>query len=636
MTLRTGITTGTCAAAAAKAAATLLAGGAAPTRSRSRSRPDRPSARRSSSPARSADGAAAAVRKDAGDDPDVTHGMEIVVAASWSGEPGVTFAAGEGVGTVTKPGLQIPPGQPAINPVPRRMIAAAVQAASAARSTAARRSRRGFRPRRTRGGPKTFNPRLGIEGGLSILGTTGIVRPYCGKAICDSLQCAGRGRGLRRSRPGARSRQHRRQGRRNALPAPRPAVHRGRQRLGLRAGSPRGRRLRGGLAGRPSRQVGQARRRAMGHALDSFRSGRGNGRPAARRDAGSPRRGESDGRRRLFRLAAGREDPPGRPAGRADATIRPSANLRPPQGKPTFLSRCCWWTCPGRVSAPRETSHHGNEPSAHFRRGLRTGRAGAPYRRRRRAVAEAEALVGSRRLLDLFADGGRQERTAVEGDVAAALAAIETHRAAGRRVAVLVSGDPGLFSLARCVAERFGRANCRFLPGISSVQLAFARLGLDWSDARILSAHARAPQADVEELRRCDKLAVLGGGREGRQWIAAAAAALAETHEALLCENLSLDERADSADDARGTGLRRRRFALPGPLHSEVDALMTAGTLYGIGVGPGNPQWITVQAAEALAQCHCVYAPRARDAAESVALEIAAPLLEARRRRSTS
>jgi precorrin-6B methylase 1 len=73
------------------------------------------------------------------------------------------------------------------------------------------------------------------------------------------------------------------------------------------------------------------------------------------------------------------------------------------------------------------------------------------------------------------------------------------------------------------------------------VQLAFARLGLDWSDARILSAHAQAPQVGVEELRRCDKLAVLGGGREGRQWIVEAAASLAETHEARVCENLSLD-----------------------------------------------------------------------------------------------
>ncbi len=128
------------------------------------------------------------MRKDAGDDPDVTHGMEIVVAASWSGAAGVTFAAGEGVGTVTKPGLQIPPGQPAINPVPRQMIAAAVEEALGG-------ARRGVRvevsiPGGRETARKTFNPRLGIEGGLSILGTTGIVRPYCGKAICDSLQCA--------------------------------------------------------------------------------------------------------------------------------------------------------------------------------------------------------------------------------------------------------------------------------------------------------------------------------------------------------------------------------------------------------------------------------------------------------------
>ena len=190
MTLRTGITTGTCAAAAAKAAATLLAGGAAPDEVEV-SLPAGKTIRAAIVFARaSADGAAAAVRKDAGDDPDVTHGMEIVVAASWSGEPGVTFAAGEGVGTVTKPGLQIPPGQPAINPVPRRMIAAAVQAALGGEG-----ARRGVRvevsvPGGREAAPKTFNPRLGIEGGLSILGTTGIVRPYCGKAICDSLQCA--------------------------------------------------------------------------------------------------------------------------------------------------------------------------------------------------------------------------------------------------------------------------------------------------------------------------------------------------------------------------------------------------------------------------------------------------------------
>ncbi len=73
---------------------------------------------------RAGGGAEAAVRKDAGDDPDVTNGALIAAALAWSDGAGVEFAAGEGVGTVTKPGLALPPGEAAINPVPRRMIAA--------------------------------------------------------------------------------------------------------------------------------------------------------------------------------------------------------------------------------------------------------------------------------------------------------------------------------------------------------------------------------------------------------------------------------------------------------------------------------------------------------------------------------
>ncbi len=129
--------------------------------------------------------ATASVRKDAGDDPDVTHGLEVRATVSWSEGDEVTFAAGEGVGTVTKPGLQVPPGQPAINPVPRRMIADAVRQVTA----------RGVRVEIAIPGGKevaaeTFNPRLGIEGGLSVLGTTGIVRPYCAQALRDALKCS--------------------------------------------------------------------------------------------------------------------------------------------------------------------------------------------------------------------------------------------------------------------------------------------------------------------------------------------------------------------------------------------------------------------------------------------------------------
>jgi precorrin-6y C5,15-methyltransferase (decarboxylating) CbiE subunit len=157
----------------------------------------------------------------------------------------------------------------------------------------------------------------------------------------------------------------------------------------------------------------------------------------------------------------------------------------------------------------------------------------------RRAVAAAEVMVGSRRLLDLFGSSDCL-RAVVEGDVAAVLGTIETHRAAGRRIAVLVSGDPGLFSLARQVTERFGRANCRIVPAVSAVQAAFASLGADWQDARILSAHGRTPHVTADELRGLDKLAILGGTPQALQWTAWAAGVLEATHDAWLCEDLTL------------------------------------------------------------------------------------------------
>ena len=125
--LRSGYTTGSCAAAAAKAAVLLLAEG----RVAERVEIPLPGGARIALPIAyvrpSAGGAEAAVVKDAGDDPDVTNGALITATVAWTAGDGVEFAAGEGVGTVTKPGLAIPPGEPAINPVPRRMITEAVR-----------------------------------------------------------------------------------------------------------------------------------------------------------------------------------------------------------------------------------------------------------------------------------------------------------------------------------------------------------------------------------------------------------------------------------------------------------------------------------------------------------------------------
>ncbi len=182
---REGYTTGTCAAAAAKAATMLLCGGPAP----SSIDVVLPDGMRISLPVAyvkvNEGRAEAAVRKDAGDDPDTTNGAMIAVRAEWTDSGDVTFRAGAGVGTVTKPGLSVPPGEPAINPVPRTMIADAVREVSD-RSVEVTISIPGGRELAA----KTFNPRLGIEGGLSILGTTGRVRPYSSSALRDALRCS--------------------------------------------------------------------------------------------------------------------------------------------------------------------------------------------------------------------------------------------------------------------------------------------------------------------------------------------------------------------------------------------------------------------------------------------------------------
>ncbi|MDQ5987235.1 MAG: Cobalt-precorrin-5B C(1)-methyltransferase [Syntrophus sp. SKADARSKE-3] len=181
---RDGFTTGTCAAAAAKAATLLLETDIAPVCVDIML----PDGERATLPVlytKMTDVTAeAGVRKDAGDDPDITDGAILVAMVSRTGREGISLAGGEGVGTVTKPGLSVAPGEPAINAVPRRMIENAVAevAKSGVRVTISI-------PGGEALAAKTFNPRLGIVGGLSILGTSGRVRPFSCPAMRASLQC---------------------------------------------------------------------------------------------------------------------------------------------------------------------------------------------------------------------------------------------------------------------------------------------------------------------------------------------------------------------------------------------------------------------------------------------------------------
>ncbi len=174
--LRSGWTTGTCAAAAAKAAALLLAGAGAPTDVEVALPGGERVTFTVERATRTPGYAEAVVVKDAGDDPDVTHGAHLTVRLTQSAEPGVTYQAGEGVGTVTKPGLGLEVGGPAINPVPRAQIARAIgEVLDLDRQGVVCEIRVPGGERMAR---KTTNRRLGIVGGISILGTTGIVRPF--------------------------------------------------------------------------------------------------------------------------------------------------------------------------------------------------------------------------------------------------------------------------------------------------------------------------------------------------------------------------------------------------------------------------------------------------------------------------
>jgi cobalt-precorrin-5B (C1)-methyltransferase len=177
--LRRGWTTGACATAAAKAAYAALLTGAFPDPVEIAL----PSGQRVAfvlATAALKDGAATAgVVKDAGDDPDVTHGaLVLATVRKDAAGSGVTFKAGPGVGTVTLPGLPVLPGEPAINPVPREMMREAIAEVARAHGGSGDVAIEIAIPHGEELAAKTLNARLGILGGLSILGTTGVVVPY--------------------------------------------------------------------------------------------------------------------------------------------------------------------------------------------------------------------------------------------------------------------------------------------------------------------------------------------------------------------------------------------------------------------------------------------------------------------------
>ena len=186
--LRLGYTTGSCAAAAAKAAAVMLLTG----RRLETVALLTPKGIRLELEVREVetgpDHVSCAIAKDAGDDPDVTNGALIFARVSRREEPGIVIDGGSGVGRVTKPGLDQPVGAAAINSVPRRMIRENLEEVCALADWSGGLEAVISVPEGERLAKKTFNPRLGIAGGISILGTTGIVEPMSDGALVGTIR----------------------------------------------------------------------------------------------------------------------------------------------------------------------------------------------------------------------------------------------------------------------------------------------------------------------------------------------------------------------------------------------------------------------------------------------------------------
>ncbi len=186
--LRCGYTTGSCAAAAAKAAALLLLSGK-PVPQISLDTPKGVPLTLTVRNVTAGQGwASCAVRKDSGDDPDVTNGVLVYAKVQRIPEREVRIDGGVGVGRVTKPGLDQPVGAAAINRVPRQMIARELEALLDESDAPGGFSVEISIPEGVALAKKTFNPHLGIVGGISVLGTSGIVEPMSEQALLDSIR----------------------------------------------------------------------------------------------------------------------------------------------------------------------------------------------------------------------------------------------------------------------------------------------------------------------------------------------------------------------------------------------------------------------------------------------------------------
>lgn len=248
----------------------------------------------------------------------------------------------------------------------------------------------------------------------------------------------------------------------------------------------------------------------------------------------------------------------------------------------------------------------------------------------RHYIERADCFIGAKRILMLFHRLGKKE-IIFDGKLDMAISYIRRFKDK-ERIVFLVSGDPGMYSPLEKIAQVFRKNEYAVIPGISTLQLSFARIGQSWFDAKIISLHARKIDNLAAKIRRHPKVFLLTDARFPPNKIAAyLLKAGIENRRAVILENLSYpDERILDTDLQRLT--KKKGFGLCVMI---IEALKLSSSqapkLYGIGLGPGDPGLVTLKAKEMLDRVDIVFAPKSSDDAVSLAAEIVEAVTEKRK-----
>lgn len=250
----------------------------------------------------------------------------------------------------------------------------------------------------------------------------------------------------------------------------------------------------------------------------------------------------------------------------------------------------------------------------------------------KKEIENAECLVGAKRLIGLFHRLGKEE-VVIEGHFNRVIPYLRKYKHK-KKIAVLVSGDPGMYSLLDKIAKALKPQEYAVIPGISTLQLAFAKIGESWHDARVISLHGRKSGNLINDARLCnkvflftdsdfppDKIAhyLLEGGLENRR--------------AIILENLSYsNERIVDTDLKRLTRMKGWGLCAMIIESQKQKKEGSKGKLYGIGIGPGDPKLMTLKAKEILDKVDIIFVPKSSEDGVSCARSIVEAVTKAEKK----